>query len=400
MLDGNLDILVFIPQANIPTDVNPTWLTVTKKGMKGTIRNEIRYLSSKYQGRWSPLESTDDIVVNDEDEKEHDVNKEEKKHECTNCSKVFKTKRCLYFHNLKVHSLTKNCNVCQQQLSNTFLLKRHMKEKHGNYEDQCEKCGQLFSRRYVLNEHLKLCGNKRRRKGEASECTICSKKYSDGRKLKTHMEETHIIRSSGGNFMITHMGNTIESQLDDRIFTCTICMHEFDKKKKLKIHMKTVHHGFEDSDTLKVGNMFLKKNERTDDSRKLQQCFSCNEMFSRKVQLDEHIKMFHKGEKIYSCCKCDKKFESKRKVQCHVKDSHPANLKECSICNKQFKTNQALNRHEGSQHRAPKVKKSNEKISLRELKTREAETISKGLDILQMYPESSRKVILKGKYSK
>ena len=110
--------------------------------------------------------------------------------------------------------------------------------------------------------------------------------------------------------------------------------------------------------------------------------------------------MFHKGEKIYSCCKCDKKFESKRKVQYHVKSSHPANLKECSICNKQFKTNQALNRHEGSQHRAPKVKKSNEKISLRELKTREAETISKGLDILQTYPESSRKVILKGKYSK
>ena len=106
-----------------------------------------------------------------------------------------------------------------------------MKEKHGNYEDQCEKCGQLFSRRYVLNEHLKLCGNKRRRKGEASKCTICSKKHSDERKLKTHMEETHTIRSLGGNFMITHMGNTIESQLDDRIFTCIIFMHEFDEKK-------------------------------------------------------------------------------------------------------------------------------------------------------------------------
>ena len=43
------------------------------------------------------------------------------------------------------------------------------------------------------------------------------------------------------------------------------CMN-LTRKKKLKIHMKTVHHGFEDSDTLKVGNMFLKKNECTDDS--------------------------------------------------------------------------------------------------------------------------------------
>ena len=101
MLDGNLDILVFIPQVNIPNDVNPTWLTVTKKGMKGTIRNEIRYLSSKYQGRWSPLESTDDIVVNDEDEKEHDVNKEEKNMNVQTVQKYLKQKGVCTFTTLK-----------------------------------------------------------------------------------------------------------------------------------------------------------------------------------------------------------------------------------------------------------------------------------------------------------
>lgn len=66
-------------------------------------------------------------------------------------------------------------------------------------------------------------------------------------------------------------------------------------------------------------------------------CNQCNKSFSRKDNLNTHIKSVHLKEKKYHCDQCDKSFGQKSKLNVHIKTVH---LKQkefnCKYCDKSF----------------------------------------------------------------
>jgi hypothetical protein len=66
-------------------------------------------------------------------------------------------------------------------------------------------------------------------------------------------------------------------------------------------------------------------------------CIVCAQMFSQKVNMEEHVRSFHNKEK-HPCPICKKDLSSRSNLSAHVKKTHAAEdkycaLKRCDVCN-------------------------------------------------------------------
>ena len=76
--------------------------------------------------------------------------------ECDQCSRKFGLKRTLLSHKQIVHSKV-NCDVCSQEIYNSFELKRHKAAAHGIIPVgafHCENCPLFFRSEKNLQYHI------------------------------------------------------------------------------------------------------------------------------------------------------------------------------------------------------------------------------------------------------
>jgi hypothetical protein len=90
--------------------------------------------------------------------KEHILQKHEKNtpFECEQCPQAFGIKSKLRGHIEIVHRRVK-CDICDQEICNKLLLKRHKAKVHGIKPanvHQCEYCPLFFSVKAFLGKHL------------------------------------------------------------------------------------------------------------------------------------------------------------------------------------------------------------------------------------------------------
>ena len=112
---------------------------------------------------------------------------------------------------------------------------------------------------------------------------------------------------------------------NDACQKCETCHEVFDNLNELKKHICQQRI----------------KNEKT--------CKICNQDFESVRSLRKHKKNEHKNEEIFECEFCDDFFEDKQNLKIHYEEFHPS-LLVCKICNRNFESGKALNRHIGIVH--------------------------------------------------
>ena len=65
-------------------------------------------------------------------------------------------------------------------------------------------------------------------------------------------------------------------------------------------------------------------------------CGHCKQIFSQKIELEEHILSKHKEMKDLWCAICNKKYHSKQYLMQHVNEVHEKSVKFECVCGKVF----------------------------------------------------------------
>lgn len=160
---------------------------------------------------------------------------------CETCGKMFRFRKLLMFHHLRVHVKDKRfkCSKCQKSFVSKQELKNHLSSHSQQRPFPCIKCKAQFKTRNHLRRHMtihdvlrrkcKICRrfvdnweqHKRFHSGEETgfTCEICPKVYDSEMQLQKHLVTVHSKNS----------------------FACSICDLKYKRRGDLNFHMKNIH---------------------------------------------------------------------------------------------------------------------------------------------------------------
>lgn len=251
--------------------------------------------------------------------------------DCAVCSETFDTKAAIRKHTKS----SIKCRKKQKQVSSAS-------PKH-----ECEGCNKMFRLKCHLDRHR--CAN--RILQVKFTCTVCKQEYSRIDRLNKHMKDKHNgkkakkpkftkckfcgIRVSRKFDLIRHIRAV---HFSEKPHKCDDCGEMFAVKSNMLEHQKCVHNG----DAAKAASKFP--------------CPNCDKKFTRRYNLDVHVKTVHEQKKLYVCKLCKQSLGSNRALKQHIEAKHePLDkrpLFKCSICDKQFTQKSNLSTHE-KLHKSP-----------------------------------------------
>jgi hypothetical protein len=274
---------------------------------------------------------------------------------CSICNTVCLSKLELMKHIKKTHG----CKVSEQTFDNAPAWKIHM--KMGHQKVGCEKCNKLFRTKGWLISHIKKFHPQENT--ENIECEVCKQTFNEKPNLKSHLKNDHhrIQCEICGKLFITQAcfllhNKTIHQEDKTEIFECKLCQQKFNEKLALQSHMKNDHQINRFHQPEKA---VLKRVRRG----KAVKCSHCDQIFSTKTLLDQHISIEKLA--IVPCTMCDKRYTDKFSLRRHILYVHNKEKRErvCNICKKRFVDECQLKRH--SRHVHEKIKTVECKLCLK-----------------------------------
>lgn len=148
-------------------------------------------------------------------------------------------------------------------------------------------------------------------------CDLCSKSFKIKALIRSHMN----------------------CHLSEKLHQCTLCNYASKRYNDLRKH-HDVHHN--------PNRVVVKRTRR-------RRCQECQEIFTDKKTLRTHMRLNHPKERaekkpriFKKCDNCEEVLYSKKGYILHIKEKHPEALAiKCEICNRKFKTNFRLKKHQG-----------------------------------------------------
>ena len=116
--------------------------------------------------------------------REHiEVRHENKRYECKECQKVFKSNSAFHLHKRRLHQgvVGHKCDICNQPFNERKQLRTHMNKHEGIRPYCCEVCGSCFYSQKDLTAHGRVCIHK-----ETYSCSVCGKVFKWKASLLTH----------------------------------------------------------------------------------------------------------------------------------------------------------------------------------------------------------------------
>ena len=263
------------------------------------------------------------------------------------------------------------CEICDQSFKSPDIVKKHVQSVHGeNYEMQCTICCRYFSLHSIF-EHSKYCLT------GPQKCNTCGKVFKSKSKLDSHKAFKHELEPGKCQKCNKTYKRPADLAVHKRrhhneafgIYKCDICGSTFTQKDSLKRHNMLGRHqkpknypcqqcsvSFESEKALESHNSFTHSSGLTNltkcdicskglmneatlrfHKRKLhpelnikEMCYMCQKEFKTKGAVQKHIMQDHNG---YKCLRCGKKFRDEYIYQIHIKKVHEGAIgQKCDFC--------------------------------------------------------------------
>lgn len=286
--------------------------------------------TSEQKDKPSTVKENDSEEEEEEEEDDDDSDLPIESLQCTQCGKLFATKRNLKRH-ISTHSGLKfNCSTCGKGFSRVDKLKDHEQSKHkeeifGNTDDEDDDEEDNENK---VNENSE--SRKKDRHNRPHKCAHCPKAFAQAQSLANHVERHNRVKDTQKRFLcekcskcfaqsgslVAHM----RTHTGVKPYVCNVCSRAFTKSTYLQLHLRT-HSG-----------------------EKPYICQYCSRAFARANTLARHITM-HTGEAKYHCGICAKSFRRLTSLNEHTYTHTGQRPYACKLCTKRYNNAGSLYAH-------------------------------------------------------
>ena len=252
------------------------------------------------------------------------------------------------------------CQLCSKSYSRKRLLRLHFARQHtdkNEWKHKCEKCSKVYADAEILDRHMKthyiqiLCPDEN-----------CNQKFTTVSAMHKHRRSFHLYPLSPIKKKKLYSCNQCEASFSKHHlltqhqfvhtgimpFKCSKCDKTFKTLSHRNRHEKT-HNGYP---CLKCGENFatwskLQTHIKSDHPRQFK-CPKCEKVFKLACRLKEHLLIHEEKRKVFKCNDCKKTFVKKSNLKTHFEIHHlKKKLFKCEVkgCFKQFGYKQSLQKH-------------------------------------------------------
>ncbi|KAM7346466.1 uncharacterized protein ACRADG_006388 isoform 2-T2 [Cochliomyia hominivorax] len=270
------------------------------------------------------------------------VNDENKKVNRTRCSK----------RNIK--KAEAESEFTEKTKNNSITRKAKSKLPKTEEMYPCDKCQRKLISKLSLIKHQEMHLKKAKEELEFK-CSICEEEFTESALLKNHQkthtaEKPFLCSACGKGF--TSAGSLKQHSfrhLDKKLYPCSECPKSFPTKGDLLCHSET-HNAKPRIHVCDVcGRGFhkpflLKQHQRYHNNERPFACDFCEKRFVTSEKQQRHMRI-HTGEKPYRCKYCDRAFAQSNDCIKHLRQHLGDNVYQCELCPLRFPLARDLRAH-------------------------------------------------------
>merc|ERR1712150_127470 len=274
---------------------------------KATVKNHYDsiHLGIKYSCSVCPYMANSRPVLYSHVKREHKIQDKVEERQCRYCEHKSKNKRNLRLHEESIHEGKKhNCSECGKIYSQARGLSQHIANEHKKVRYSCEYCSHKAKRKEYLQQHIESVHH-----GKKYPCGHCDYQASTKGSLQLHVKSKH----------------------EGKMYQCSECDDIFTYKTSVKYHVDAIHRGIQSQCKIcdkTVSTMGLRSHMKTAHQGPKIEEYSCNICsFKTKISkayLAKHIRTKHEGFR-FKCQLCEAELSRKENVERHIKRYHLPN---------------------------------------------------------------------------
>ncbi|XP_061740294.1 zinc finger protein 62 homolog isoform X1 [Nerophis ophidion] len=245
---------------------------------------------------------------------------------CEECGKTYRHAGSLANHK-NLHKIGEyHCNVCNSTYPNRLAMKNHLRLHFAQKKHNCQECGKGFRTQRQLATHTTagLCKGPQGPGAQMDfECDGCCEGFPSANELAAHdCPAQHLPSSSsaGSSTNVSIERSSADLDSDERPYACDLCSCAYKHASSLLNHKhthKTGNFRCNFCDKPYTNYMALRNHMRIHTQRKKHICHTCGKAFRLARFLRNHQKVHEEGATPFGCPTCGKSFQGRSGLARH-----------------------------------------------------------------------------------